>query len=145
MALKMLDKEFFDENLQSMKIYGEMECLLYLHALELKEDYSKALMFLTKHLDLLTKSTTNESMLPAYFSHEKQLIYHFKANQLEMAYSLAKEFLINDNYLWNWYEILFDTFFRFDPMKQLELVNDLHEFILSRTSILNCRVLVPLF
>jgi N-terminal acetyltransferase B complex non-catalytic subunit len=49
MALKMLEKEFFDENLQQIKPYGEMECLLYLHTLELKEDFSKALLFLMRN------------------------------------------------------------------------------------------------
>ncbi|CAF1398306.1 unnamed protein product [Adineta steineri] len=131
MALKMLDKEFFDENLQQNKPYGEMECLLYLHTLELKEDFSKSLIFLNKNLDLLTKAATNESMLPAYFSHEKPLIYNYKAGNLDVTYHLAKQYLIEDNYLWNWYEILFDTFFKFDTTKQEELIKDLHEFILT--------------
>ena len=132
MALKMLEKEFFDGNLQQTKPYGEIECLLYLHSLELKEDYPKALIFLERHLDALTKSPSNESMLPAYFSHEKLLIYNFKAGNLDSTYRLAKQFLNEDNYLWNWYEILFDTFFKFDKTKQEELINDLHEFILSK-------------
>ncbi len=132
MALKMLEKEFFDENLQQIKPYGEMECLLYLHTLELKEDFTKALSFLDKHLDVLTKSATNESMLPAYFSHDKPLIYNFKAANFDVTYRLAKQFLIEDNYLWNWYEVLFDTFFKFDNAKQEEFTKDLHEFILSK-------------
>ncbi len=132
MALKMLEKEFFDENLQQIKPYGEMECLLYLHTLELKEDFTKALIFLDKHLDVLTKSASNESMLPAYFSHDKPLIYNFKAANFDVTYRLAKQFLIEDNYLWNWYEVLFDTFFKFDNAKQEEFTNDLHEFILSK-------------
>ncbi len=132
MALKMLEKEFFDENLQQTKSYGEMECLLYLHTLELKEDFSKGLNFLNKHLDALIKSSSNESMLPAYFSHDKPLIYNYKAGQYEIAYHLAKQFLIEDNYLWNWYEVLFDSFFKFNQIKQDEFINDLHEFILSK-------------
>ena len=131
MALKMLEKEFFDETRQQTKAYGEMECLLYLHSLELKEDFSKALNFLDKHLDALTKSPSNESMLPAYFSHEKPLIYNYKSGQYQVAYHLAKEFLKEDNYLWNWYEVLFDTFFKFDRTKQEELTEDLHQFILT--------------
>ena len=131
MALRMLEKEFFDENVQANKNYSEMECLLYLHSLELKQDFAKALAFLQKNLEMLTKAPSNESMLPAYFSHEKQLIYRYKANQLDEAYRLAKEFLREDNHLWNWYEVLFDTFFRFEPAKQQELVNDLHEFVLA--------------
>ena len=132
MALKMLEKEFFDDNAPSTKACGEMECLLYLHSLELKEDYPKALSFLGKHLELLTKAPSNESMLPAYFSHEKQLVYNFKANHLEDTYRLAKDFLREDNHLWNWYEVLFDTFFQFPPSKQVELINDLHDFVLSK-------------
>ncbi|CAF1030053.1 unnamed protein product [Rotaria sordida] len=131
MAIKMLEKEFFDENQQQTKPFGEMECLLYLHSLELKEDFSKALIFLEKHLDSLTKSSSNESMLPAYFSHDKLLIYNFKAGNFDNTYRLAKQFLNEDNYLWNWYEVLFDTFFKFDNTKQEELINDLHEFILT--------------
>ncbi|CAF0971689.1 unnamed protein product [Rotaria sordida] len=131
MAIKMLEKEFFDENQQQTKPFGEMECLLYLHSLELKEDFSKALIFLEKHLDSLTKSSSNESMLPAYFSHDKLLIYNFKAGNFDKTYRLAKQFLNEDNYLWNWYEVLFDTFFKFDNTKQEELINDLHEFILT--------------
>ena len=133
MALKMLEKEFFDESAPSAKTYGEMECLLYLHSLELKEDYPKALTFLEKHLELLTKAPSNESMLPAYFSHEKQLVYNFKGNHLENTYRLAKDFLREDNHLWNWYEVLFDTFFQFPPTKQEELINDLHDFVLSKS------------
>jgi N-terminal acetyltransferase B complex non-catalytic subunit len=132
MALKMLEKEFFDENLQQIKPYGEMECLLYLHSLELKEDFPKALAFLVKHLDALTKAPSNESILPAFFSHDKQLIYNFKAANLDAAYHLAKEFIYEDNYLWNWYEVLFDTFFKLNNAKQEELVKDLHDFILSK-------------
>ncbi|CAF0903687.1 unnamed protein product [Rotaria sordida] len=131
MAIKMLEKEFFDENQQQTKPFGEMECLLYLHSLELKEDFSKALIFLEKHLDSLTKSSSNESMLPAYFSHDKLLIYNFKAGNFDNTYRLAKQFLNEDNYLWNWYEVLFDTFFKFVNTKQEELINDLHEFILT--------------
>ncbi|CAF5050878.1 unnamed protein product, partial [Rotaria sp. Silwood1] len=130
MAIKMLEKEFFDENQQQIKPYGEMECLLYLHSLELKEDFSKALIFLEKNLDTLTKSPSNESMLPAYFTHDKSLIYNFKAGNLDNTYRLAKQYLNEDNYLWNWYEVLFDTFFKFDNTKQKELINDLHQFIL---------------
>ncbi|CAF1050208.1 unnamed protein product [Rotaria sp. Silwood1] len=131
MAIKMLEKEFFDENQQQIKPYGEMECLLYLHSLELKEDFSKALIFLEKNLDTLTKSPSNESMLPAYFTHDKSLIYNFKAGNLDNTYRLAKQYLNEDNYLWNWYEVLFDTFFKFDNTKQEELINDLHQFILT--------------
>jgi hypothetical protein len=131
MALKMLEKEFFDETRQQTKAYGEMECLLYLHTLELKQDFSKALIFLEKHLDALTKSSSNESMLPAYFSHDKPLIYNYKAGHFDVAYRLAKQFLVEDNYLWNWYEVLFDTFFKFDQTKQEEFIQDLHNFILT--------------
>ncbi len=134
MALKMLEKEFFDENIQQTKVFGEMECLLYLHTLELKGDFPKALNFLEKHLDSLTKSSSNESMLPAYFSHDKPLIYNYKAGNVDVTYRLAKQFLNEDNYLWNWYEILFDTFFKFDQTKQEEFIKDLHEFILSKIS-----------
>jgi len=133
MALKMLTKEFFDESQQQTKPYGEMECLLYLYTLELKEDFSNALKFLEKHLDALTKSPSNESMLPAYFSHDKLLIYNYKAGNFEITYRLAKQFLNEDNYLWNWYEVLFDTFFKFDQTKQEEFIKDLHEFISSKT------------
>lgn len=131
MALKMLDKEFFDENQSQTKAYGEMECLLYLYTLELKEDFPKALQFLTKHLDALTKSSSNESMLPAYFSHDKPLIYNYKSGNYEETYKLAKEFLKEDNYLWNWYEVLFDTYFKFDQNKQEEYLKDFHDFILT--------------
>ena len=129
MALKMLEKEFFNENQQLNKSYGEMECLLYLHTLELKEDFPKALTFLDKHLEALTKSPSNESMLPAYFSHEKPLIYNYKAGNYLVAYRLAKEYLVEDNYLWNWYEVLFDSFFQLESSKQEELVEDLHGFL----------------
>jgi len=132
MTLKMLEKEFFDENLQQTKLFGEIECLLYLYTLELKEDFLKALQFVTKHVDALTKSPSNESMLPVYFAHEKFLIYNYKNSNFEKTYELAKEYLKEDNYLWNWYEVLFDTFFRFDETKQQELVEDLHQFILSK-------------
>ena len=135
MALKMLDKEFFDETLPQPRSYDEMECLLYLHSLELKGDFAKAVTFLEKHLDMLTKAPSNESMLPAYFSHEKQLIYNFKANKLDVAYRLAKQFLREDNHLWNWYEVLFDTYFTFDAAQQDEFVGDLHEFILSKAAV----------
>jgi len=131
MALKMLEKEFFDETRQQTKAYGEMECLLYLHSLELKEDFSKALNFLEKHLEALTKSPSNESMLSAYFSHDKPLIYNYKAGHFDVAYRLAKQFLIEDNFLWNWYEVLFDSFFKFDQAKQEEFIQDLHDFILT--------------
>jgi N-terminal acetyltransferase B complex non-catalytic subunit len=131
MALKMLEKEFFDETRQQTKAYGEMECLLYLHSLELKEDFSKALTFLEKHLEALTKSPSNESMLSAYFSHDKPLIYNYKAGHFDVAYRLAKQFLIEDNFLWNWYEVLFDSFFKFDQAKQEEFIQDLHDFILT--------------
>ena len=104
---------------------------LYLHSLELKEDFSKALNFLDKHLDGLIKSPSNESMLPAYFSHDKPLIYNYKAGNFERSYQLAKQFLNEDNYLWNWYEVLFDTFFKFDQIKQEEFIKDLHDFILT--------------
>lgn len=130
MTLKMLEKEFFDESLQQTKLFGETECLLYLHTLELKEDFPKALQFLTKHLDALTKSPSNESMLPVYFAHEKFLIYNYKISNFEKTYQLAKEYLKDDNYLWNWYEVLFDSFFQFDEAKQQELTEDLHQFIL---------------
>ncbi|UJR37411.1 hypothetical protein I4U23_030115 [Adineta vaga] len=131
MALKMLEKEFFDENSQQAKSYGEMECLLYLHTLELKKDFPKALTFLNKHIDGLIKTATNESMLPAYFAHEKPLLYNYKAGHFDECYRLAKEYLKEDNYLWNWYEVLFDTFFQFDQSKQQELIQDLHDFILT--------------
>ena len=71
-------------------------------------------------------------MLPVYFAHEKFLIYNYKNSNFEKTYELAKEYLKEDNYLWNWYEVLFDTFFRFDETKQQELVEDLHQFILSK-------------
>ncbi|CAF5222015.1 unnamed protein product, partial [Rotaria magnacalcarata] len=96
MATKMLEKEFFDENQQQAKLYGEMECLLYLHSIELKEDFPKVLTFLEKHLDALTKSPSNESMLPAYFSHDRLLIYNFKSGNFDNAYRLAKQFLTED-------------------------------------------------
>lgn len=131
MALKMLEKEFFNENQQQTKPYGEMECLLYLHSLEIKEDFPKALTFLEKHLEVLTKSPSNESMLSAYFAHDKPLIYNYKAGNYSIAYQLAKQYLIEDNYLWNWYEVLFDSFFQLDSTKQEELVEDLHQFILT--------------
>ncbi|CAF1987701.1 unnamed protein product [Rotaria magnacalcarata] len=131
MATKMLEKEFFDENQQQAKLYGEMECLLYLHSIELKEDFPKVLTFLEKHLDALTKSPSNESMLPAYFSHDRLLIYNFKSGNFDNAYCLAKQFLTEDGYLWNWYEVLFDSFFKLDSTKQEELAKDLHEFILT--------------
>jgi hypothetical protein len=70
-------------------------------------------------------------MLSAYFSHDKPLIYNYKAGHFDVAYRLAKQFLIEDNYLWNWYEVLFDSFFKFDQAKQEEFIQDLHDFILT--------------
>lgn len=130
MAMRMLEKEFFDEE----KNYGEIECLLYLHALEQKADFQKALVFLDKHLEGLTKSPSNESLLPVDFSHEKQLIYNYKNNEFDTTFRLAKEFLVKDNYLWNWFEVLLDTFFKFDLDKQKQILPDLELFLSSKTN-----------
>ncbi|CAF0784058.1 unnamed protein product [Didymodactylos carnosus] len=129
MAMKMLEK-LFDVEQQHI---SEMELLLYLYTLELKEDFKAAMDFVDKHSHQLMPIIPNdESIVSYYFMSEKRIVYNYKAKNYIETYHLAQEYIADDMDLWNWYEALFDSYFKLDYDQRSSYLTELIAFISQR-------------